>query len=313
VTAPRPIDAAAPRPADEWIAPLLARSRFPEAGTHVVCGVSGGPDSLALLALALAQGCAVTAVHVDHGLRPGSSAEAEVVIDAAARLADRFAAGSVQVHTEAVVVGAGPNLEARARAARHRVLGPDALLGHTADDQAETVIMNLIRGAGVAGLAGIRADHRHPILALRRSETHAVCARLGLTPVQDPSNQDLRFVRNRVRAEVLPVLSDVARRDVAAVIARQAAQMREVDDLLVALAGELDPTDVAGMAGAPGPLAQVAVRSWLRGCDPQGHPPDADTVDRVLAVIRLESRACDVGAGWRVTRSKGRLTLVPPA
>ncbi len=112
-----------------------------------MCGVSGGADSLALLVLAVAAGCAVTAVHVDHGLRPGSAAEAEVVAGAARRFGASF-------RSERVDLGDGPNLEARARRARREALGPGAATGHTMDDQAETVLANLLRGSGVHGLAG---------------------------------------------------------------------------------------------------------------------------------------------------------------
>ncbi len=284
---------------------LLARCRFPAPGSVVVCGVSGGADSLALLALAVAAGCVVTAVHVDHGLRPGSAAEAQVVARAAARWGAAFRAEQVDLVD-------GPNLEARARSARHRLLGPDALLGHTADDQAETMVLNLLRGAGVSGLAGIRADHRHPLLALRRAETHALVAALGQEPVEDPSNRDPRFVRNRVRAEVLPLLDEVAHRDVVEVLARQAGALREVDDLLAGLAQAVDPTDASGLAGAHPAVARAAVRAWLRRCDPEDHPPDAATVERVLAVARLERRATQVGAGWQVARTAGRLRLERP-
>jgi tRNA(Ile)-lysidine synthase len=284
---------------------LLSRCRFPDPGTEVVCAVSGGADSLALLALAVAAGCRPTAVHVDHGLRDGSAAEADRVADAALSLGVTFRA-------ERVDLVDGPNLEARARTARHRAVGPDALWGHTADDQAETIVLNLMRGAGLSGLAGIRADRRHPILALRRAETTALCAALGLVPVRDPSNHDPRFRRNRVRAELLPLLDDVARRDVVEVIARQAGVLREIDDLLEDLAAALDPTDAAALAGAPAPVARVAVRRWLRRDQPDGHPPDAATVERVLAVARLEARATDVGGGRRVVRSGGRLGLRGP-
>ena len=126
----------------------------------MTCAVSGGADSLGLLVLAVDAGCTVTAVHVDHGLRAGSAAEADVVRAAA----DRFGAG---FRSLSVAVAPGPNLEARARRARYEALPPDALVGHTADDQAETVLLNLIRGAGLDGLAGM-APGRRPIRALRR-------------------------------------------------------------------------------------------------------------------------------------------------
>ena len=127
---------------EDLIGRLLERCSFPVAGTAVTCGVSGGADSLSLLVLSVAAGCEVTAVHVDHGLRPDSANDALVVAEAARR----FGAGFRSVRVE---VGDGPNLEARARAARHEVLG-DALLGHTADDQAETVLWFLARGTGPA-------------------------------------------------------------------------------------------------------------------------------------------------------------------
>jgi len=268
----------------------------------VTCAVSGGADSLSLLALAIAAGCRATAVHVDHGLRQGSMAEAGQVAEAAAYLGAAFRAERVQVD-------AGPNLEARARSARHGVLPGDALFGHTADDQAETVLLNLLRGAGLDGLAGIRADARHPILALRRDETRALCARLGLSPLDDPSNRDARHRRNRVRAEVLPLLDDVAERDLVPVLARQAELLREVADLLATQAELVDPTDARTLAGAPPALARAVVRAWLRGRDAERHPPDAATVARVLAVARGDAVATDVGGGWRVARSEGRLRL----
>ena len=195
--------------------PLLARCTFPPAGTHVTCAVSGGADSLALLVLAVAAGGDVTAVHVDHGLRPGSAAEAEFVRAAADRLGAAFRA-------ETVDVAPGPNLEARARAARYAVLPPDVLTGHTADDQAETVLLNLMRGSGLDGVRGIGAPARRPLLEIRRRETHALCAAEGLTPVVDESNNDPAFSRNRVRHELLPLLGDIGRRDPVPLLCRLA-------------------------------------------------------------------------------------------
>ena len=137
---------------------LLSRCTFPPAGAPLACAVSGGADSLALLVLAAAAGCDVTAIHVDHGLRAGSAAEAEVVRGAAARFGARFESHRVSVRS-------GPNLEARARAARFAALPADVATGHTMDDQAETILINLLRGAGADGLAGMEPGGRHPLLA----------------------------------------------------------------------------------------------------------------------------------------------------
>ncbi len=284
---------------------LLARCDFPPAGTAVTCAVSGGADSLALLVLAVAARLAVTAVHVDHGLRKDSAAEADVVRDAAVRFGAAFRA-------ETVCVGDGPNLEARARAARYGVLPPDVCTGHTADDQAETVLLNLLRGAGSTGLAGIRPGPRRPLLALRRHETVALCAAMGLAPVQDPSNDDPRFRRNRVRHELLPLLDELAGRDVVPVLCRQADLLRDEADLLAALATEVDVTDARPLRDAPVAIARLAVRVWLRAGPAAEHPPDAATVERVLAVAHLDAAATDVGDGWRVTRSGGGMHLVAP-
>ena len=281
---------------------LLGRCTFPSPDRPLVCGVSGGPDSLALLVLAVAAGCRVTAVHVDHGLRPGSADEAHVVGAAA----ERFGAG---FRSERVEVADGPNLEARARDARRAVLGPEAATGHTADDQAETVLANLLRGAGVHGLAGMRSGPRHPLLAVRRHETVDLCAHLGIDVVRDPSNDDPRFLRNRIRAELLPLCSEIAGRDVVPVLARQALLLAGDADLLDHMGELLDPSDAAALTAAAPAQARRAVRGWLTG--ETGHPPSADAVDRVLEVARLERRATEVPGGVRVGRTRGRLTRGP--
>lgn len=289
---------------DVIVEDLLPRCTFPPPGTALTVGVSGGADSLALLVLACAAGCDVTAVHVDHGLRPGSDAEADVVRAAAGRYGAGFRA-------ERVVVAPGPDLEARARAARWAALGPDASTGHTLDDRAETVLINLLRGAGATGLSSLRPGPRHPILALRRSETRALCASEGLGPVDDPSNADPRFWRNRVRHEVLPLLADVAGRDLVPVLARQADLLADDADLVATLAAEVDVTDARALAAAPVALARAAVRAWLRPTA-GGQPPSAAEVERVLAVARGEVRACELSGGRRVQRSAGVLSLDRP-
>jgi len=280
---------------------LLDHCTFPARGTEVVCGLSGGADSSALVALASEWGCVVTAVHVHHGLRDSADHDADVAAATAAKLGVAFAV----VHAD---IDDGPNLEARARVARLDALGPGALTGHTADDQAETLLLALLRGSGASGLGAISPGPAHPILALRRRETEAVCAQLGLTVATDPSNRDPRFRRNRVRHELLPLLDDIAERDVAVLLERTAALVRDDDRLLRQLADTIDPTDAAAVVAAPRPLAARAIRRWL---DRDGYPPDAAGIARVLAVASGESAACEVTGRGRIERRGGRLVLFP--
>ena len=285
---------------------LLSRCTFPAEGAPLACAVSGGADSLALLVLAAAAGCAVTAIHVDHGLRAGSDAEAEVVSAAAARCGARF-------EGHRVTVAPGPNLEARARAARFAVLPDDVATGHTMDDQAETILVNLLRGAGADGLAGMQPGPRHPILGLRRRETHALCAAAGLEPVRDESNDDPAFVRNRIRHELLPLCAEVAGRDPVPLLARQAGVLRDEVELLDSLAAKLlpDPTDARAVATAERPLARRAVRRWLREAGEGVHPPSLAEVDRTLAVAGGAVVGTELTGGRRVRRTGGRLRVEP--
>lgn len=282
------------------VAELLARCHFPTPGTAVVAAVSGGADSLALLRLAVEADLVVTAVHVDHGLRSGSAAEADVVAAAAQRFGADFRA-------ERVEVAPGTDLEQRARLARQAVLGPEAMTGHTADDQAETLLINLLRGAGVNGLSAMAPGPRHPILSLRRSETVSLCQHSGLDPVQDPSNRDPRFVRNRVRQELLPLLADIGRRDPVPLLTRTAERAREVRRDLAGLAADVDPTDTRAAAAHPASVYREALRAWL--VDDRGHPPSAAELERALAVVRHEVVACELSGGRRLARRDGTLRL----
>lgn len=283
------------------MADLLARSSFPPPGAPATAAVSGGADSLAMLVLAVAADLRVTAVHVDHGLRAGSAEEADIVRDAALAHGARFRA-------EQVAVAAGPNLEARARDARRAVLPDDAMTGHTADDQAETLLLHLVRGAGLDGLAAMRAGPRKPILQLRRVETVAVCEAAGLTPVVDPTNVDPAFRRNRVRAEVLPLLDDVAGRDVVPLLARASALVADDLEVLDGLAADIDPLDAAAVSAAPAALARRVLRHWLVAAAPP-YPPSAAAIERVREVARGERVATEIGGGLRVARTAGRLRL----
>ena len=133
----------------------------------------------------------------------------------------------------------------------------------------------------------------------------------------DPSNDDPCFRRNRVRHELLPLLDDVAERDVVPVLARQADLARDDTSLLDELAAALDPTDARALAAAPpaaGPPGRARAGCAAAGPGgPERHPPDAAAAARVLAVARGEAVACEVAGGWRVARTGGRLRVEAPA
>lgn len=193
-------------------------------GDLVVCGCSGGPDSTAMLhALALLRGRLgheLVGVGVDHGLRPEAPAELKLASDVAGRLGLPFEVVKVEL-------AAGPNLQARARHERHRALQSVALrvgaiavaLGHTADDRAETLLMRLLRGAGPRGLAVMPArapspvggvDLVRPLVLARRAAVRLHLERHGLASADDPTNLESRFLRTRVRHELLPLLEDLS-------------------------------------------------------------------------------------------------------
>ena len=280
---------------------LLSRCSFPPENSQVDCAVSGGADSVTLLVLASAANLNVTAWHVDHGLREHSHTEAALVAQLAKELGAHF-------ESRTVTIEQGANTEARAREARYSVLPEGVMTGHTADDQAETILINLLRGSGTRGLAGMQPTAQRPLLHLRRSETQALCKALGIAVFNDPSNNDERFQRNRIRHEVLPLLESLSKRDLVPVLTRQADLLRDDDDLLNELAGALDPTDALALASAPLALARRAIRSWLT------NPlvPDSATVERVLDVARGNTLACDIGLGRQVRRSQQQLRITEP-
>ncbi|HYL52511.1 MAG TPA: tRNA lysidine(34) synthetase TilS [Acidimicrobiia bacterium] len=280
-------------------------------GARVVVGCSGGADSVALLAMSCALGFDTVAVYVDHGLRAGTAHEAAAV----ARIARCLGATS---RVEVVDVAAGPNLEARAREARYVALeraradtGARVIfVGHTRDDQAETVLMHVLRGSGTAGLAGIprrRGHLRRPLLSLRRADTNEVCARLGYTPVHDPMNGELHHRRVWMRREIIPQLERGADRDLVEVLARQADLLRDDDTLLDTLAAERGTDDAKAIAAMPVALARRMLRQ--RFGPP---PPSAATIERVLAVARGDRVATELPGGAEVRRVGGRLVRIDP-
>jgi tRNA(Ile)-lysidine synthase len=297
-------------------AKALAPAGVPAAGDGVAVAVSGGADSLALLhtlrALAGPRGWRVAVVTVDHGLRPGSAADAAYVADHAKALGlpallRTLAPAALEAHRRAGQEGA-------ARAARYQALWPAAdelgcrwlATGHTLDDQAETVLLQLLRGAGPDGLAGMAVRSGRllrPLLTARRAETRACCAALGLDFREDPTNAEDGPLRNRVRHQLLPLLEEL-RPGATLTLARTAALAADERDWLDPLVAEALAAaltkgaaegaaggvagvevlglDVEALAGLPVALARRVVRAAARRA---GQPvPDAATTDRILSL-----------------------------
>ncbi|HZL02524.1 MAG TPA: tRNA lysidine(34) synthetase TilS [Cellulomonas sp.] len=328
-------------------------------GALVLVACSGGPDSLALAAATAfvarrstrASGRGSTgpllragAVVVDHALQP-DSAQVAAAAGAACR-----ALGLDPVEVVRVSVAASGGPEAAARDARyaaldetaHRLGAAAVLLGHTLDDQAEQVLLGLARGAGGRSLAGMPARRgllRRPLLGLRRADTIAACAALGLEPWHDPTNiptdPGVGPLRSRVRAHVLPVLEHTLGPGVAQALARTADQLREDADALDALAADLlaaslvadDLTDHAPDADRPGGPVRLDVavltaavpalrRRALRAAAIRAGAP-AGSLHRahVLALDALLTDWHGQGQldlpGLRAVRACGRLMLQP--
>ena len=246
------------------------RREHPELGEDVCVGLSGGADSLALLAATAAEFDQVTALIVDHGLQ---AASAEVARDAAT------AARGLGVEAEVIVVvvapdGSGP--EAAARTARYAALdaaraGRPVLLAHTLDDQAETVLLGLGRGSGARSLRGMAAwsaPWGRPLLGVRAADTRDACRALGLTWWDDPHNIDPSFTRVRLRYEVLPLLEDVLGGGAAEGLARTAELFGVDDDELDRLAAAVPVEKDGGLSVHTLELLPAAVltrvlRRWL--------------------------------------------------
>ena len=216
------------------------------AGDLVLVACSGGQDSLAL-AIAAAfvgkrDGVRIGAVVVDHQLQPGSAAAA----NHAAEQCQSLGLQPVEVRSVEVVSN-GEGMESAARSARYealtnarRELGAKfVLLGHTLDDQAETVILGFTRGSGIHSISGMSSRQQHflrPLLAITREQTAAVCRTAGITPWQDPHNSDTRFSRVRIRSRVLPVLEQELGPGISSALARTAELARADDAELFAQA-----------------------------------------------------------------------------
>jgi tRNA(Ile)-lysidine synthase len=313
----------------------------------LVLAVSGGPDSVALLRAVLAAPAGrripVVVAHLNHGLR-GADSDADAAF--VAELCDRLRTESplLQFRGERLDVAAHArahhaNLEAEARRLRYAWLAEAAVAhgcrhvatGHTADDQAETVLHHLLRGAGLAGLRGIARRRRlaegvelvRPLLSVARSEILAFLNQLGQESRLDASNADRRFTRNRIRHELLPLLVRDYNPSVAPVLARLAEQSaaahrvvaRTATRLLRAAelprAGSLIVLDPKGLADAvPYLVGEVLRRIWKR----EGWPSDgmnAPAWERLIGVVQGQTTAVDLPGGVRAVRRERVVQIGP--
>ena len=295
---------------------------------HLLTACSGGADSLALAFatryVATRRDLRYAAVVIDHGLQDNSA-------DVAARVGGQLAAlGYDDVTLTAVQVdqSSADGPEAAAREARYRALDAEArartatvLVGHTLDDQAETVLLGLARGSGSRSLAGMapRAGHLlRPFLQIRRTTTERACAELGLDPWQDPHNSDGRFTRVRVRTALLPALERELGPGVAEALARTAQLLRDDNELLDQLAaaayrsggglGATDTLDCAALESQPPALRGRILRLWLLT-----HGLGDLSLRHIAAVESLVinwhgQKAIQI-PGATITRSAGRLRV----
>ena len=296
------------------------------SGGLVLVACSGGADSLALAGAlaftAVRAGLRAGGVTVDHGLQEGSAARADEVVKVLRSL------GLDPVESVAVSVGRAGGPEAAAREARYTALNEAAerlgagavLLGHTLDDQAETVLLGLARGSGgrsLAGMAPCAGRYLRPFLGLTRAEVRRACLAMGLAPWDDPHNEDTAYTRVRVRKEVLPLLEEKLGPGVSEALARTAVQLREDADALDAWAGRAleeardfdHALDVRVLEELP---RAVRSRVLRRVAVAAGSPAGTLASVHVAAVDRLVTawhgqRGVDLPGGIRVIRRYGKL------
>jgi tRNA(Ile)-lysidine synthase len=285
--------------------------------------VSGGPDSLALLLLAAAaRHDRVEAATVDHGLRSESRAEAAFVREICDRL-------GVPHATLKVKVGGGSSLQAQARIARYEALGDWAIerdlnavaTAHHADDQAETLLMRLARGAGLRGLVGVRQSRPlevgiqavRPLLGWRRDELRAIVADAGITPIDDPANRDPHHDRSRFRG----MLADADWAD-AERLAASAKWLSDADEALEWALGPLIDsrlirTGDAVTVDARDLPREMQRRLLLAGFDSFGvHRPRGPELDRARKALRdgrivtLAGLKLEPGPPWKLSPAPPR-------
>lgn len=298
------------------------RARLLGGERRILLAVSGGPDSLALLdasaELATREGLHFEVAHVDHGVRAASAAEAAWVEGQAAER-------GIRAHRVGLALAEGPGFEARARAAREEVL--EALrveadldviaTGHTASDQAETLLMRLARGAalrGAAGILGRKGRLVRPLLGVTRQEVLAHLHARGLAALVDPMNADPAFLRCRIRHRMLPVLDGVTDAGVARRLARFSTLAGEDDAYLQTqavaaldrLGLEEGTWDRVGLRALAGPLRRRALHALVeRVAGPLG----GERLEAALEVLETGGR-CELRGGWALACEGGRVRLL---
>ena len=298
-----------------------------EAGDVVLVAVSGGADSLALAYAILKESVprAITAiaVSIDHQLQENSAAQAEKVESQMKEL------GYEKVISKKVVVDVKSGLEAGARDARYQALTEIAqeekaekiFLGHTRDDQAETVLLGLARGSGTRSLSGMATENGiyiRPLLQITRDETVKTCEEIGMSFWVDPHNHNSDFSRVRVRNRVLPVMEKEIGPGISAALARSASLLRDDADALDEIAqieiaqSDLSNLDCQRLEGLPRAIRTRLIRAALYGA---GAPAGSITWDHVTSVEALITLwhgqgALSLPGGVKVERISGRLSLL---
>lgn len=275
----------------------------------LVVALGGGADS-AVAAWAVARSRDLRGIFVRHGLEASESLER-----AAEALASEL---GIDLSTVEAMVESGPSLEERARNERwsaiHAAVTTDetVVTGHTQDDQAETVMMNLLRGAGSPGIAGMlrsRPGVVRPLLGFSRADIRAIAQELGLPFVDDPANEDQSFLRNRMRSNLLPMLESDYRPGIRGVLARAGALAAADDELIETLAERIPIVEDAGavlvpaaaLSTAPRPIAARSVRRTLRRLLAPYAGAETD-IEAVLAVADGRTEAAMISGALVVER-----------
>ena len=267
----------------------------------VLIGLSGGADSLGLVAAALAEGRDVLALCVDHGLQSDSATVADRAVAMARSLGAEARSVKVQVKPG--------NIEAQAREARYKALMTAAAaesrsvwVAHTMDDQAETYLLGSLRGRAVG--MPVSGTVIRPFLSVRRADTVAACAELGLEVWHDPMNADPRFRRVRVRTEVLPLLADIHGGDPVPPLAAAASLAR--DDAAALDAQAIATAQVAEIACLPVALRR---RAYLALVDAPLGPRHLEAIDSL--VMDWHGQGPVAVAGFQVRRQGAELRVIP--